>query len=57
MSVHISGVPLNITNPTKNNITNPTKGGRIWNGKPTSSENHPHQVNWIEVELNCCLVY
>jgi hypothetical protein len=37
MSVHISGVPFNTSDPTT--------GERIWGGKQTSIENHPHQVN------------
>jgi hypothetical protein len=37
MSVHISGVPFNSSKPTP--------GGRIWGGKPTKIEIHPHQVN------------
>jgi hypothetical protein len=42
MSVKISGVPFNITKPTLD--------GRIVGGKPTTIENHPHQVKF----LNCC---
>jgi hypothetical protein len=41
MSVNISGVPLNNSEPTQ--------GERVWGGTPTQIENHPHQVNVLNL--------
>jgi ribosomal protein S8E len=39
MSVNISGVP--------SDTSEPTKGERIWIGKPAQIQNHPHQVGLL----------